>query len=115
MDVSFIFPCLDEEETLAHCINEVKKSLDQDKTLEYEIIVADNGSTDNSVNIAESSGARVVNVSERGYGAAITGGIKATEGEYVIFADADGSYRLNETLQLYKATVENSADMGIGI
>jgi len=113
MNVSFIFPCLNEEETLAYCINEVKESLDQDQTLKYEIIVANNGSTDTSVNIAEASGARVVNVPERGYGSAITGGIKAAKGEYVIFADADGSYRLNETSQLYKATVENSADMGI--
>ena len=113
MDVSFIFPCLNEEETLAHCINEVTKSLKQDKTIQYEILVADNGSTDQSAQIAKSFGARVVSVPERGYGAALTGGINAAKGEYVIFADADGSYRLSDTIKLYKSTIIKTADMGI--
>ncbi len=112
MDFSFVFPCLNEEETVGQCINALKDSL-KDTSLEYEIIVADNGSSDKSAEIAGALGAVVVPVSEKGYGAAIKGGFSAAEGKYVIFADADGSYRLEDTLKLYDATVKSDADMTI--
>ena len=112
MDFSFVFPCLNEEETVGQCINALKDSLKND-SVEYEIIVADNGSSDKSAEIAGSLGATVVSVSEKGYGAAIKGGFSVAKGRYVIFADADGSYRLEDTLKLYDAAVKSDADMTI--
>ena len=112
MDFSFVFPCLNEEETVGQCINTLKDSL-KDASLAYEIIVADNGSSDKSAEISGALGAIVVSVSEKGYGAAIKGGFSAAKGKYVIFADADGSYRLEDTLKLYDAAVKSDADMTI--
>lgn len=112
MNLTFLFPCLNESETLAFCIDEVKKSL-QGSSVEYEILVADNGSTDDSREIARAHGARVVEVSEKGYGAALQGGFAAAEGEYVMFADADATYMLEHSLDLYQAAIQEDADMSI--
>lgn len=114
MQLSFVFPCLNEEATLAGCIRAVKQSLDAaGDALDYEIVVADNGSTDRSREIAEAEGARVVPVATRGYGAALRGGIEAARGTYVIFADADSTYLYEDTLRLYRKAVEADADMAI--
>ena len=112
MDLTFVFPCLNEAETLPECIGEVSSSL-EGSGISWEIVVADNGSSDGSAAIAVGAGARVVPVSERGYGAAIRGGIAAAEGDYVIFADADGSYRLEDTRALYQRCVQAGADMAV--
>jgi len=112
MNLTFVFPCLNESETLADCIAEVKASL-SGSPVSWEIVVADNGSTDDSVTIAEKAGARVVHVDRRGYGAAIRGGIEAAQGDYVIFADADGSYRLSNTGALLKLCRDEDADMAV--
>jgi glycosyltransferase involved in cell wall biosynthesis len=113
VDLSFIFPCLNEEETLAACIDEVRHALDENTDIEFEIIVADNGSTDRSREIAEHHGARVVDVATRGYGAAIKGGIRAATGRLVAFADADGSYRLEDIGALVHTALDTDADMVI--
>lgn len=113
MDLTFVFPCLNEERSLATCIEGVRKSLSQDPNLKYEILVADNGSKDRSREIAAECGARVVPVSTRGYGAALKGGIEAAQGEYVMFADADATYMYEHALPLYQATIEGKVDMGI--
>lgn len=113
MNLTFVFPCLNEEKTLAGCIRQVTESLDRDPGLEYEIVVADNGSTDRSAEIAGSLGARVVPVSKRGYGAALRGGIEAARGRYVMFADADSTYLLEDALALYRKAVGGDADMAI--
>lgn len=110
--LSFVFPCLNEEATLAQCINEVQNSLDGED-FDYEIIVADNGSSDRSREIAAEHGATVVPVAERGYGAALRGGITAARGEYVMFADADSTYMLEHALPLYRKALEADADMAI--
>src|SRR5262245_11856590 len=91
VEVSFVMPCLNEAETLGRCIEKAKRAIEQ-HGLRAEIIVADNGSTDGSQRIAEQCGARVVPVGERGYGAALMGGIAAAQGEFVIMGDADDSY-----------------------
>lgn len=109
--ISFIFPCLNEEETLPFCLDELQKTMEPRKDIPYEIIVADNGSTDASAAIASAAGARVVPVKERGYGAALKGGFAASRYDYLAFADADGSYPLNLLPELYDAAVENDADM----
>ncbi len=113
MDLTFVFPCLNEERCIAGCIERVQRTLSADPTLKYEVVVGDNGSTDRSREIAESLGARVVPVPERGYGAALRGGIAAAQGTYVMFADADGTYLYENALDLYRRTVADNADMGI--
>ena len=113
MDLTFVFPCLNESRTIALCIDAVRKSLDADPSLKYEIVIGDNGSTDDSRQIAEARGARVVPVPERGYGEALRGGIAAAEGKYVMFADADGTYFYEHSLELYRATSKADTDMGI--
>jgi glycosyltransferase involved in cell wall biosynthesis len=113
MDLTFVFPCLNESRTIALCIDAVRKSLEADPSLKYEIVVADNGSTDDSRQIATDRGARVVPVPTRGYGAALRGGIDAAAGKYVMFADADGTYFYENSLELYQTTSKADADMGI--
>jgi hypothetical protein len=86
-------PCLNEAETLGSCILKAKRSIEA-HNLDGEVIVADNGSTDGSLEIAKDLGARVVHVKEKGYGNALQGGIEAATGRWVIMADADDSYDL---------------------
>lgn len=91
LELSIVMPCLNEAETLGVCIAKAQRSLDEQR-ISGEIIVADNGSTDGSQEIAERMGARVVAVEARGYGSALMGGIAAARGKYIIMADADDSY-----------------------
>lgn len=90
-ELSIVMPCLNEVETLGVCIDKARSYLERSGVL-GEVLVADNGSTDGSQEIARAHGARVVTVSERGYGAALMGGIKAARGRYVIMGDSDDSY-----------------------
>ena len=95
VEVSVVMPCLDEADTLATCIGKAQRALES-AGIHGEIIVADNGSTDGSQRIAESLGARVVHVAERGYGSALMGGIEAAQGTFIIMGDADDSYDFGE-------------------
>ena len=95
IELSVVMPCLNEADTLATCIDKAKKAI-SDAGIDAEIIVADNGSTDGSQEIAERHGARVIPVTDRGYGAALMGGINAARGRYVIMGDADDSYDFAE-------------------
>jgi len=88
-------PCLNEAETLARCIEKAKIGI-QKSGVRGEIVVADNGSEDGSVEIAEKSGARVIQVKEKGYGSALRGGIQAASGKWIIMGDADDSYDFSE-------------------
>jgi hypothetical protein len=89
--LSIVMPCLNEAETLATCIRKARNALDE-LAITGEVVIADNGSTDGSQEIARRSGARVVDVSERGYGYALRGGVSAALGEWIIIGDADDSY-----------------------
>jgi glycosyltransferase involved in cell wall biosynthesis len=91
-EVSFVLPCLNEAESLGAVLAEIRHAY-ADRDCSYEIVVADNGSVDGSQQIAIDAGARVIAVPERGYGAALLGGIAAARGEYVVMGDADGSYQ----------------------
>ena len=91
IEVSVVIPCLNEQDTLAHCIEKVRKAF-REHNIAGEILVADNGSTDLSRTIAEREGARVVTVKEPGYGSALMGGIAAANGRFIIIGDADDSY-----------------------
>ncbi len=84
-------PCLNEAETLETCIVKAQRFLKQN-SIDGEIIIADNGSTDNSITIAKSQNVIVVNIKEKGYGSALKAGINAANGTYVIMGDADDSY-----------------------
>ncbi len=109
-DLSFVFPCLNEEETMEYCILELKNALEQ-TDINYEIIVSDNGSTDRSVEIAKTLGARVVYADKRGYGEALKKGFAEAKGKFIAFADIDGSYPLSFLPEMYKKIVEEDADM----
>src|SRR5258705_4050318 len=95
LDVSVVIPCLNEANSLAFCVETALTAI-RSAGLHGEVIVADNGSTDGSVEIAEHNGATVIRVPERGYGAALKAGIAAACGEYVVMGDADDSYDFSE-------------------
>lgn len=90
-EVSVVIPCLNEEESIGPCIEKAAQAFAR-LAIRGEIIVADNGSTDGSQEIAEGLGARIIHVETKGYGSALMGGIRAARGTYVIMGDADGSY-----------------------
>jgi glycosyltransferase involved in cell wall biosynthesis len=91
VELTVLMPCLDEAETLATCIDKARECMARDG-IDGEVLVADNGSKDGSREIATQHGARVVEVETRGYGAALSCGIQAARGKYIIMGDADDSY-----------------------
>jgi glycosyltransferase involved in cell wall biosynthesis len=91
MELSIVMPCLNESETVEICVKKALKSIEL-HGIEGEVIVADNGSTDDSQQIAAAAGARVVPVKDKGYGNALIGGIEAARGKLIIMGDADDSY-----------------------
>lgn len=91
LELSVVMPCLNEADTLAICIDKAHRVM-KEQGIHGEVVVADNGSTDGSIEIAQELGARVVHVSEKGYGNALRGGIEASRGQFVIMGDADDSY-----------------------
>jgi hypothetical protein len=91
LELSIVIPCLNEAETLAVCIDKAAGFL-ASSGVAGEVVVADNGSTDSSRQIAVEHGARVVDVPERGYGAALLGGIAGARGRFVVMGDGDDSY-----------------------
>jgi glycosyltransferase involved in cell wall biosynthesis len=112
LELTILMPCLNEAETLATCIVKARSYLDR-SGIAGEIVIADNGSTDGSQQIAQHLGARVIPVSERGYGAAIAGGVDAARGRYVIMADADDSYDF-ANLDAFIAQLRAGADLVMG-
>ena len=111
-EVSFVLPCLNEAETLGACIREIRECVDLHE-LDAEVIVADNGSTDQSIEIALSAGATVVSVAEPGYGSALTGGFDAALGRFLIMGDADQSYDFRQAYPMIELMREG-ADMVMG-
>lgn len=111
-EVSFVLPCLDEAETLEGCIRAIRDCIAKGD-LEAEILVADNGSTDGSQELARRLGARVIDVAERGYGNALMGGFDAARGRYLIMGDADQSYDFAEALPMIQ-TLRAGADLAMG-
>lgn len=91
IEVSVVMPCLNESETVHLCVWKARTFL-YESGISGEVIVADNGSTDKSIELALNAGARVVNVSSNGYGAALLGGINASRGKFIIMGDSDDSY-----------------------
>ena len=110
--LSFVIPCLNE----ALCLQSVIRDCQiggAASSVPYEVIVADNGSTDGSQQLAASAGAVVIDVPERGYGAALRAGIQAAQGRYVLMGDADGTYNFQDA-PLFLERLEAGADLVMG-
>jgi glycosyltransferase involved in cell wall biosynthesis len=112
IEVSVVMPCLNEAETLEACIVKAQRAL-QEAHIRGEIVIADNGSTDGSLKIAERLGAKVVNVQAKGYGSALMGGIAAASGQYVVMGDADDSYDFGH-LPRFVEQLRQGADVVMG-
>ncbi len=111
-ELSVVLPCLNEARTLPACIAQIQSAI-VGHGIQAEIIVADNGSTDGSPEIAISSGARVAAVTDRGYGSALMGGIAAARGRYVIMGDADSSYDFGD-IPKFLEQLRAGADLVMG-
>ena len=107
IELTIVIPCLSEAETLARCIEKARLGIRRSGVL-GEILIADNGSEDDSVLIAEKLGARVVHVKKKGYGNALRGGIQGASGKWILMGDADGSYDFLETDRFVKKFQEGS-------
>src|SRR5215469_11711601 len=105
-------PCLNEAETVATCVRKATGFL-RESGIDGEVLVADNGSTDGSQRLAAEAGARVVPITEKGYGNALMGGIAAARGEYVIMGDADDSYDFTN-LMPFVTELRQGADLVMG-
>ncbi len=116
LDVSIILPCLNESSTIAQCVavaREALSILEKEQGFSGEVIVADNGSEDGSQRLAREAGARVVDVAERGYGAALRGGFAEARGRYLVMGDSDMSYDFREAVPMVVALAEG-ADICMG-
>lgn len=116
LDVSIVMPCLNESESLPHCIANAHDALARMESqfgLHGEVVIADNGSTDGSQSLARSLGARVVDVPERGYGAALIGGFDQAQGRFLVMGDADGSYDFTDSVAMIRQLL-NGADLCMG-
>jgi len=112
MDVSLVMPCLNEERTVGICVRKAQAALNA-LGVNGEVIVADNGSTDRSVEIARELGARVVTQPVKGYGAALQAGIEASRGRIVVMGDADDSYDWG-AIEPFVRKVEEGWDLVVG-
>lgn len=109
-DLSFIFPCLNEKDTIEDCITELEQIL-KNMNITYEIIISDNGSTDGSLELAAKHNVRIIHTKEKGYGEALKNGFAHAHGKYIAFADIDGSYPLRFIPEMYTTITRQDADM----
>ena len=112
IEISVVMPCLNEEETLGTCIEKAQRTLNA-LGFQGEVVVADNGSTDNSVAIAQNLGARVVHQPTRGYGAAYLAGFAAAQGQYIVMGDSDDTYDFTD-LERFIMPLQNGYDLVMG-
>lgn len=105
-------PCLNEQETIGTCIQKANSAL-KSLGIQGEIVIADNGSADDSVAIAERLGARIVHQPQRGYGAAYLAGLGTAQGKYIVIGDSDDTYDFTD-LERFLAPLENGYDLVIG-
>jgi glycosyltransferase involved in cell wall biosynthesis len=112
LELSVVMPCLNEEKTIGACVAEALATIER-AGLRGEVVVADNGSTDRSVEIARGLGARVVPVEKKGYGNALLGGFSAARGKFVIMGDADQSYDFTH-IPAFVAKLREGNDLVMG-
>jgi hypothetical protein len=111
-ELTVVLPCLNERETVGTCVQKAVAAIEK-SGVHGEVIVADNGSTDGSVELAQSAGARVVHVDRRGYGNALRGGIQEARGTYVLMADSDDSYDFTH-IPRFIEQLRNGSDLVMG-
>lgn len=111
-ELTILMPCLNEAETLETCIVKAMDYLKQ-SNVDGEVLIADNGSTDGSQEIAKRLGARVVDVPVKGYGAALGAGINDAKGKFIIMGDSDDSYDFSN-LDPFVAELRKGADLVMG-
>lgn len=111
-ELTILMPCLNEAETLAVCIRKAQLFLER-HGIAGEVLIADNGSSDGSQDLARREGARVVDVPVKGYGAALIGGIEAAAGRFVIMGDSDDSYDFSN-LQAFVERLRGGFDLVMG-
>jgi glycosyltransferase involved in cell wall biosynthesis len=112
LEISVVMPCLNEHETVGVCVRKAVAVLERE-SIRGEVIVADNGSTDGSMEIAQKEGARVVHVADKGYGNALKGGILAARSQYVLMADSDDSYDFSHIPRFLKE-LRDGAELVMG-
>ena len=112
MDVSIVMPCLNEEESVAGCVQKARSWIDH-SGMAGEVIVVDNGSTDRSAEVAAEAGARVIRHPERGYGTALRRGFREARGQYLVMGDCDGTYEF-EQLEPLITPLKNGYEMVVG-
>ena len=112
IELTILMPCLNEEATLGKCIQKALRGI-ANNNIHAEVLIADNGSTDKSVAIAENLGARVVHVKNKGYGNALRAGIEAAKGKYIIMGDSDCSYDF-EAIAPFVAKLREGFDLVMG-
>lgn len=112
MELTILMPCLNEEKTIQTCIDKAFKFLDEN-SINGEVLIADNGSSDNSINIIKNTKARLTTVKEKGYGSALISGIKASHGKYIIMCDSDDSYDL-ENIMPFLEKLREGNDLVMG-
>lgn len=112
LDITIVMPCLNEAETLAVCIQKAQAGIAK-AGVRGEVLIADNGSTDGSIQIAESLGARVEQVREKGYGNALRGGIEAARGRWILMGDSDDSYDFSN-ISGFVTELRKGADLVMG-
>src|SRR5215467_11725743 len=112
LELTILMPCLNEAETISICVAKAKSFLER-AGIAGEVLIADNGSSDGSVALAQRSGARVIAVAERGYGAALRAGVAAARGHFVVMGDADASYDFSG-LDPFIAKLSDGCDLVIG-
>jgi glycosyltransferase involved in cell wall biosynthesis len=114
--VSIVMPCLNEAQSLPHCIENAREALARIAEvygLHGEIVVADNGSTDGSQAIAAQLGARIIDVTAKGYGAALISGFDGAYGRFLVMGDADGSYDFTDGVPMIGRLLDG-ADLCMG-
>lgn len=112
IELTFLIPCLNEEDTIKQCIYTCQKFLN-DKNITGEILVIDNNSSDKSYSIAKKAGARVIKEKKKGYGNALKKGIQEAKGKFIIMGDADCSYDFSASMPIYEL-LNNNYDLVIG-
>ena len=111
-ELTILIPALNEEKTIEIVIKKAQKWLN-DRNIDGEILIANNGSTDNTKEVALKNGARVIDIEQKGYGSALISGIENSKGKYIIFGDADDSYNFLEIDGMYDK-LKDGNDIVIG-
>jgi glycosyltransferase involved in cell wall biosynthesis len=112
VELSVVMPCLNEAETVETCVRKARGFF-AEYGVDGEVVIADNGSTDGSQQLAREAGARVVPIADKGYGNALIGGIRAARGTYVAMGDADDSYDFTSLLPFLEQ-LRDGADLVMG-